>query len=151
MKLANSTSTFFQRLLLTRLTFQLETDKDKWMGQERMRWAKYFSVPMTEKFPAGFPPKTLPVQRALCAISQKYPSKLADTIEALYRSFWVDNNPNIGDVEGFRPVLESVLGRDGAGEVLSAVCFDQLYLCWMGGFDLDHLLLVAGDRVLIVH
>lgn len=91
------------------------------MGLERMRWAKYFSVPMTERFPEGFPPKTLSIQRALCAISQKYPAKLPAAIEALYRSFWVDENTRIGDVEGFAPVLESVLGKQAVQETLSAV------------------------------
>ncbi|KAJ6000261.1 thioredoxin-like protein [Penicillium waksmanii] len=97
------------------------TDKDKWMGTERMRWAKYFNVPMTEKFPEGFPPKTLAVQRALCAISQKFPEKLPAVIEAVYRSFWVDENTRIGDVEGFAPVFETVLGQKATQEVLSAM------------------------------
>lgn len=87
-----------------------------------MRWAKYFSVPMAEKLPEGFPPKTLAVQRALCAISQKSPEKLPAVIEAIYRSFWVEENVKIGDVEGFTPVLESVLGKQATQEALSAVC-----------------------------
>lgn len=91
------------------------------MGLERLRWAKYFSVPMTEKFPEGFPPKTLSIQRALCAISQKFPEKLPAAIEALYRSFWVDENTRIGDVEGFAPILEAVLGKQAVQETLSAV------------------------------
>lgn len=93
------------------------------MGTERMRWAKYFNVPMTEKFPEGFPPKTLAIQRALCAISQRFPEKLPAVIEAVYRSFWVDENTRIGDVEGFAPVFETVLGQKATQEVLSAVCF----------------------------
>ncbi|KAJ5090690.1 thioredoxin-like protein [Penicillium argentinense] len=96
-------------------------NKDKWMGLERMRWAKYFNVPMTEKLPEGFPPKTLAIQRALCTISQKWPEKLPAVIEALYRSFWVDENPRIGDLEGFAPVLERVLGKQAAQETLSAM------------------------------
>ncbi|CAI7676907.1 unnamed protein product [Penicillium pancosmium] len=96
-------------------------NKDKWMGTERMRWAKYFNVPMTEKFPEGFPPKTLAIQRALCAISQRFPEKLPAVIEAVYRSFWVDENTRIGDVEGFAPVFETVLGQKATQEVLSAM------------------------------
>lgn len=91
------------------------------MSLERMRWANYFSVPMTEKFPEGFPPKTLAIQRALCAISQKFPEKLPAVIEAVYRSFWVDENTRIADVEGFAPVFETVLGKEATQEVLAAV------------------------------
>lgn len=116
-------------LLLTTLT-----DKDKWMGLERMRWAKYFKVPMTEKFPEGFPPKTLAIQRALCAISQKFPEQLPGVIEAVYRSFWVEENNRIGDVEGFAPVFETVLGKEATQEVLSAVSFSIIALILLLGF-----------------
>lgn len=97
-------------------------DKDVWIGKERERWAKYFSVPMVEEMPDGFPPRTLGVQRALCALSLKAPAKLPAAIEALYRSFWVDGNSKIGEPEGFTPVFESVLGKQETQELLSAVC-----------------------------
>ncbi|KAJ5096074.1 hypothetical protein NUU61_005430 [Penicillium alfredii] len=96
-------------------------NKNKWIGKERLRWARYFSVPMAEGFPENFPPLTLAVQRALCAISKNSPEKLAPTLTALYRSFWVDGNTKIGQPEGFTPVLESVLGKSETQEVLSAM------------------------------
>lgn len=68
-----------------------------------------------------FPPLTLGVQRALCAISLRSPTKLTDAVDALYRSFWVDSNTAIGNPEGFMPVLEKVLGKEGADKVLKAV------------------------------
>lgn len=77
---------------------------------------------MIEKFTEGFPPLTLGTQRALCAITQKQPNKLVPIIEALYHSFWVQGNAQIGKPEGFGPVLESVLGKNGAQEILTAVC-----------------------------
>jgi 2-hydroxychromene-2-carboxylate isomerase len=42
-------------------------------------------------------------------------------LEALYRAFWVERNSKVGEPEGFAPVLESVLGKQGTEEVLSAV------------------------------
>ena len=86
-----------------------------------MRWAKYFSVPIIEGFPKGFPIRTLPVQRALCAISQRNPEKLADVIGAIFHSFWVDGNTTVGDAEGFAPLVESVLGAQETQEVIAAV------------------------------
>lgn len=77
---------------------------------------------MADESPEGFPPRTLGVQRALCALYGKSPAKLPNVIEALYRSFWVDRNAKIGEPEGFTPVLEKVLGKQETQEVLSAVC-----------------------------
>lgn len=101
-------------------------NKDKWINIERLRWARRFSVPMVERTPEGFPPLTLGVQRALCAISLRSPTKLTDAVDALYRSFWVDSNTAIGNPEGFMPVLEKVLGKEGADEVLKASTSDEV-------------------------
>jgi 2-hydroxychromene-2-carboxylate isomerase len=86
-----------------------------------VRWAKYFSVPIIEGFPKGFPIRTLPVQRALCAISQRTPEKLADVIGALFHSFWAEGNTTVGSPEGFAPLVESVLGKQETEEVIAAV------------------------------
>jgi 2-hydroxychromene-2-carboxylate isomerase len=99
------------------------SDKDKWIDVERRRWAKYFSVPICDNTPEGFPPRTLTVQRALCVVSQKAPAKLSSVIEAVYHSFWVQSNSKIGEPAGFTPVLESVLGQQATNEVLSAVSY----------------------------
>lgn len=77
---------------------------------------------MSDEMPDGFPPRTLGVQRALCALSQQSPAKLPAVIEALYRSLWVDGNSKVGEPEAFTPVFESVLGKQETQELLSAVC-----------------------------
>lgn len=76
---------------------------------------------MADKAPDNFPIRTLAVQRALCALSQKAPAKMPAVLEALYRTFWVERNSKVGEPEGFVPVLESVLGKQGTEEILSAV------------------------------
>lgn len=96
-------------------------DKDQWINTERRRWAKYFSVPIADNMPEGFPPRTLAVQRALCVVSQKAPAKLPSVIEMLYHSFWVQSNSKIGEPAGFTPVLERVLGEQATQDILSAV------------------------------
>ncbi|GIK03584.1 hypothetical protein Aspvir_007656 [Aspergillus viridinutans] len=101
-------------------------NKAQWINQERRRWARYFSVPIIEQTPAGFPPLTLAPQRALCAISQKAPERFVPTVEALFRSFWVEGNAQVGRPEGFGPVLEKVLGNEGAGEILKAMSQDEV-------------------------
>lgn len=102
-------------------------DKKEYLGQQRVRWAKYFSVPIMEGFPKGFPFRTLSVQRALCAISQKSPEKLAPVIGALFHAVWVEGNTTIGEPDGFVPVLESVLGKQETLEIMSAVSSLQYY------------------------
>ncbi|KAI2792290.1 hypothetical protein POX_b02327 [Penicillium oxalicum] len=42
-------------------------------------------------------------------------------IEALYHSFWVQSNSEIGKPAGFGPILESVLGPEATKEVLNAI------------------------------
>lgn len=73
--------------------------------------------------PDGFPVRTLGVQRALCALSQKAPEKLSSVMEALFQSMWIDRNSRIGEPEGFIPVFEGVLGKETTQEILQAVSF----------------------------
>ncbi|KAJ5810297.1 2-hydroxychromene-2-carboxylate isomerase [Penicillium pulvis] len=94
-------------------------NKAQWTNTERLRWAKYFSVSIAEQMPDGFPIKTLAVQRALCSVAQKAPTKLASVIEALYHSLWVERNSKIGEPEGFAPILEAILGKQSTQEILS--------------------------------
>jgi 2-hydroxychromene-2-carboxylate isomerase len=84
---------------------------------------------MADETPDGFPIRTLAVQRALCALSQKAPATLPSVLEALFDSFWVDRNSKVGEPEGFVPILESVLGKQSAQEILSAVGF--LIFSWI--------------------
>jgi 2-hydroxychromene-2-carboxylate isomerase len=111
-----------------RLSIQLThfQDKKNYLGQQRVRWAKYFSVPIIEGFPKGFPIRTISVQRALCAISQRTPDKLAEVINAIFESFWVNGNTTVGEPEGFAPLIESVLGKQETDEVISAVSGEEL-------------------------
>ena len=76
---------------------------------------------MINHMPEGFPPLTLAAQRVLSAISLKSPEKLVPAIDTFYRSFWVDGNAKIGQPEGFVPVLEGLVGKNGAEEILKAV------------------------------
>lgn len=111
----------------------IPTDKDIWTGTERLRWAKYFSVPIMDGIPEGFPVFTLGVQRALAALSQKAPEKFIPCVEGLYRALWVDNQANVGRPEGFAPVLAKVLGKEGAEELVKAVrqSFPQSVYFWL--------------------
>ena len=93
-------------------------NKDKWIDVERRRWASLFRIPIAENAPPGFPPVTIHVQRALCAVEIAQPANLADCYDALYQSFWVEGNGNIGKPQGFGPILERVLGKDGAAEIM---------------------------------
>lgn len=76
---------------------------------------------MLKGTPEGFPPVTLGAQRALCAISQKFPDKLVPAVESLYNAFWLDGNSKIGSPETFVPILERVLGKKETGEIVTAV------------------------------
>ncbi|KAA8649043.1 hypothetical protein EYZ11_007446 [Aspergillus tanneri] len=96
-------------------------NKDVWIDQERTRWARAFSVPILEHRPEGFPPLTLGPQRALTAISQKYPAQLVPAFEALFHEFWVKGNAKIGQPEAFGPVLEKQLGKAGSQDVFEAM------------------------------
>lgn len=80
---------------------------------------------MIQGFPKGFPFSTLPVQRALAAVSQRNPESLAVVIDALFHAVWVEGNTAVGEPNGFTPVLESVLGKQETQEVLSAVSKSQ--------------------------
>ncbi|CAG7918107.1 unnamed protein product [Penicillium olsonii] len=111
-------------------------NKKNYLGQQRVRWAKYFSVPIIEGFPKGFPIRTLAVQRALCAVSQRTPEKLADVIGALFHAFWAEGNTTVGEPEGFAPILEGVLGKPETQEVIAA----------MSHPDIKALLLSNTDR-----
>ncbi|KAJ0419307.1 thioredoxin-like protein [Aspergillus carlsbadensis] len=95
-------------------------NKDKWIDVERRRWARYFSVPMSEKTPEGFPQLTLGVQRALVAVSQKAPEKLAPATEAIWAEFWGKGDGKATQPEVFIPILERVLGEAEAKAVVEA-------------------------------
>lgn len=86
-------------------------NKDKWINIERLRWARLFEIPMAEEMPPGFPPLTLGVQRALCAICIERPESVPDALAALYKAMWVDVLP-IQKPEVAVEVLGAVLGGE---------------------------------------
>ena len=74
---------------------------------------------MLEPNPPGFPPRTVSVQRALCALElHGQPQNLAKVLDELYREFWVRGNGKIGTVEAFGPIFAKVLGEVQAKEIL---------------------------------
>ncbi|KAF3076478.1 Glutathione S-transferase kappa 1 [Trichoderma lentiforme] len=93
-------------------------NKDKWIYKERIQLARRFSVPMATSYPESFPPKTVNIQRALCAISQRFPEKLEAAIDALYRTLWAENNGKIGQVEVLKPLLDDLLGVNNSQQIL---------------------------------
>jgi len=94
-------------------------NKDKWIAQERIRWAKIFNVPMNEKLPEDFPQLTLPNMRALCALTTITSSQkpLCDALDALFHAYWVEHRvTNKPDV--LAEVLKEALGDDMTSKVL---------------------------------
>lgn len=103
-----------------------KTDKDKWIGQERLRWARAFDVPMIDTVPANFPPNTLHTMRAVCALSRLSPDddkqdKLVRGLEALFGAMWTEH-AEVARPDVFGPVLVKALGEEVAekGEYFSS-------------------------------
>lgn len=111
--------------LLTTLT--TATDKDKWIGKERERWAAYFKLPISAEGPKPFPQPTVNTGRALCAVSALYPEKLPSAFEALYRALWVEgktiNQPDVisSALQSHgafgKSEVESVMGKIGDAQI----------------------------------
>ncbi|KAL4820528.1 thioredoxin-like protein [Aspergillus spinulosporus] len=95
-------------------------NKDKWINQERIRWARFFSVPIAETSPEGFPPNTVTVQRALTAISQQTPDKLIPATEAVWQEFWVKGDGKATQPEVFAPIFERILGSSQTKSIIEA-------------------------------
>jgi len=93
------------------------SDKAQWIELERIRWAKYCKIPCVEDTPAGFPPSTLHVQRALCAVQLYHPAKLNTAIHECYNKFWVEGQA-IQDPKNFGAALAKALGEEPAKEVM---------------------------------
>ena len=95
-------------------------DKDKWINVERARWAKAFNIPMNDKTPEGFPPLTLSIMRALCALTVLHPGEegqkpLTKCLDALYHEFWV-NHKKTNEKEVLAEIMNDVLGKEEAGK-----------------------------------
>ncbi len=94
------------------------TDKNKWIGKERLRWASLLNIPTTRTVPPNFPPVTLQVQRVLSALQLSSPSSLSLALDALYYCYWVEGNPDINNPNTFGPVLEKALGKELAAKAM---------------------------------
>ncbi|MCJ1366304.1 hypothetical protein MMC16_005432 [Acarospora aff. strigata] len=79
---------------------------------------------MTEEMPEGFPPSTVGIQRALCALTLVAPEKLSDTLSALYHAFWVERKA-VQKPEELKPILEKTLGDNLAREILGKSTSDE--------------------------
>lgn len=96
-------------------------NKDKWIGKERVRWAKQFNIPFAEKNPEPFPQLTLGAMRALCAVALMYPNDqaiLSNCFAALYQAFWVERQ-TISQPEVYGKVFENVFGEQKGKEVMA--------------------------------
>ncbi|KAK7920170.1 2-hydroxychromene-2-carboxylate isomerase [Apiospora marii] len=95
-------------------------NKDKWIGRERLRWARAFGVPMADTTPANFPPNTLHTMRAVCALSLQGQGqeKLVRALEALYAAMWTDH-AEIAKPDVFGPLLVKVFGEETAKKALA--------------------------------
>ncbi|KAG0651324.1 gstk1-1 [Hyphodiscus hymeniophilus] len=93
-------------------------NKDKWIEVERLRWAKAFNIPMKPDAPEGFPPKTLTMMRALCALTALHPGDeaqkpLTDCLDALYEAYWV-HHKKTDEKDVLAQLLSDVLGKQEA-------------------------------------
>ncbi|KAH7072811.1 thioredoxin-like protein [Paraphoma chrysanthemicola] len=87
------------------------TNKDKWVDAERLRWSKYFSIPMTTGTPPGFPVNTLPIQRTLASLSLSHPHSLPQAIELFWQNFWVHWNDPLKP-ENLQAIVRTIVGSD---------------------------------------
>lgn len=67
---------------------------------------------MKEEMPQNFPPLTVNIMRALCAIQLadgESQERLVKAFDVLYRKYWVDHSP-IHEPETLRAALTDILG-----------------------------------------
>jgi 2-hydroxychromene-2-carboxylate isomerase len=85
---------------------------------------------MTEASPPEFPPLTLTIMRALCALTFLHPGKegqglLTKALDELYREFWV-NHRKTNEKGVLAEVLGKVLGKEETGKGMSIFSFELL-------------------------
>jgi 2-hydroxychromene-2-carboxylate isomerase len=92
-------------------------DKDKWIVMERSRWAKVFSVPMLDDLPPSFPPLTLGIMRALCAlqVADCHQGRFLSALDLLFHEYWVKGTPTHRP-EVLGKLLQQLLGEDLADQ-----------------------------------
>ncbi|KXT13123.1 hypothetical protein AC579_5644 [Pseudocercospora musae] len=99
-------------------------NKDKWIGQERIRWTKTFGVPMSESMPEPFPQPTVNAQRALCYLYNKSQEDLIKGIDALYEAFWVKSR-KINDMGTIEEALKTKFSEAEVKEILKGMKGDE--------------------------
>ncbi|KAF7622412.1 thioredoxin-like protein [Aspergillus flavus] len=93
-------------------------NKSIWLNKQRLYWSRRLNLPMCESPPAGFPFPTAEVQSILLVLSERYPEKIAEVVERLYRGLWGDGDSGIVTTDGFMGVLGDMFGEVVAGEIL---------------------------------
>ncbi|KAK5108245.1 hypothetical protein LTR62_008629 [Meristemomyces frigidus] len=96
-------------------------NKDKWIGVERLRWAKKFNIPMSASMPDPFPQMTIQPMRALHAVytstTGSPQDKMDRCLDALWKAWWVRNEA-ISDVKVWGKALEEALGTEEAKQMV---------------------------------
>jgi 2-hydroxychromene-2-carboxylate isomerase len=114
----NPTSNLFHQT--THPNHPSNTDKDKYISNDRTRLASLLNIPIIAQIPEPFPPQTLHVQRALCTIQSEYPESLPAAFEAIYQLFWIEGQP-IGELEVVAKGLGKVFGEERARAILAGI------------------------------
>jgi 2-hydroxychromene-2-carboxylate isomerase len=96
---------------LTIISSHTLKDKDKWINAERIRWSKYFNIPISQDAPPGFPLNTLPIQRTLCSLSLSHPQSLPQAISLFWENFWVHFNDPMKP-ENLHAIVRTAVGSD---------------------------------------
>ncbi|KAF2255428.1 thioredoxin-like protein [Trematosphaeria pertusa] len=110
-------------------------NKDKWINTERLRWAKYFNIPVSKDAPPGFPINTISIQRALTAISRSHPQCLPSAISLFYQNFWV-HYAEPTKPENLLAIVRTVVGSDEeAKKVVEASKSDEVKKALTGNTD----------------
>ncbi len=80
---------------------------------------------MAKEMPPGFPNNTIPVQRALIAVSLLKPEQLADTIALLYDASFAKRQ-DIHILENLNPIFTRLFGEAAAKNILSKATSDEV-------------------------
>ncbi|KAI1260806.1 thioredoxin-like protein [Xylariaceae sp. FL1019] len=91
-------------------------NKDKWILEERLRWAKHFNIPMAHEAPPDFPPVTLHTMRALSCVEDQ--AKLIKLLARFWEDFFVRHKP-IAEKDVFEAVFKDVLGGEEGGRAIA--------------------------------
>lgn len=90
-------------------------DKDLWINAERIRWAKYFNIPVSKHAPRGFPINTLSIQRVLTSLSLSHPQSVESAIALFYENYWVHYNEPVKP-ENTLAIIRTIVGSDEAAQ-----------------------------------